>query len=235
MQVTTDRPIWNAESISALREGYVADKTGQEIADIMRERFGFIISPKTVYNALDRFCQEERAANAKKTKERAEAAKARASRLIADGKTVAQAAEIMGVSVFSIYEWVPSEARPRTPMTEFNEWLTRFEPIPVPEDPIVDNGKLIFDLEAEDCRWPIGKDADGAFRFCGCQYHRRPAASKERPYCSAHAELDRKIVVEVGIHPTLQTRKNRMAAVSALMDDPISLVEMPPAEMKLAA
>lgn len=189
MHYSKGRAIWDEESIGVLRESYLAKKTAQEIADILRDRFDFDISPKAVYNALGRFCEGERTASDKSAKEKAEANRRRAGELIAAGKTVAETADIMGVSIFSIYEWVPSSFRPKTPLSEFNEWLSRFEPLPVQEDPIVDGGKLIFDLSGEDCRWPIGKDADGAFRFCGCQYHRE-SGSKARPYCEAHAKLD---------------------------------------------
>ncbi len=43
----------------------------------------------------------------------------------------------------------------------------------------------LLDLEAGDCRWPIGDPRHSGFGFCG--QPRRPG----RPYCAAHAECAR--------------------------------------------
>lgn len=197
MRLIQDRPMWTDEAVSCLRDSYLAGKTGQEISEILQERFGFLIAPKTVYNALDRFCKSERTAHAQEEKERTEALRASARSLSAAGNSISEISKIMGVPIFTLYYWLPAEERPQTPLTEFNVWLSRFVPVYIPEDPIVDTGKLIYELATEDCRWPIGKDADGAFRFCGCQFHRESVASKQRPYCEAHAAGDVMVAAEV--------------------------------------
>ncbi len=43
--------------------------------------------------------------------------------------------------------------------------------------------KTLADLEANDCRWPIGDPKDAAFHFCG-----EPKLA-ERSYCEAHWQM----------------------------------------------
>jgi len=56
----------------------------------------------------------------------------------------------------------------------------------IPPEPIVDTGKVLLDLEIADCRWIIGKDTDGEYRYCGCErgkdQHKQVAM-----YCREHA------------------------------------------------
>ncbi len=40
--------------------------------------------------------------------------------------------------------------------------------------------KTLADLEADDCRWPIGDPRQAGFHFCGAQ------KEEGRPYCVAH-------------------------------------------------
>jgi hypothetical protein len=43
--------------------------------------------------------------------------------------------------------------------------------------------KTVANLEAEDCRWPIGDPRDANFHFCGAQ------RISGRPYCETHWRL----------------------------------------------
>ena len=43
--------------------------------------------------------------------------------------------------------------------------------------------KTMANIEANECRWPIGDPRDANFHFCGAQQ------SAGRAYCSAHWEL----------------------------------------------
>jgi GcrA cell cycle regulator len=45
--------------------------------------------------------------------------------------------------------------------------------------------KPLVELEAEDCKWPIGEPGTAGFGFCAC---RRVAGA---PYCTAHLERSR--------------------------------------------
>jgi GcrA cell cycle regulator len=40
--------------------------------------------------------------------------------------------------------------------------------------------KTLLDLEARDCRWPIGEPRNSDFHFCGAR------AAEGRPYCVLH-------------------------------------------------
>jgi GcrA cell cycle regulator len=42
--------------------------------------------------------------------------------------------------------------------------------------------KILIDLEAGDCRWPVGDPRHADFHFCGAQ------KIAGRPYCAAHWE-----------------------------------------------
>lgn len=235
MHYSEDRSRWDDESIGVLREDYLARKSISEIIVSLKEKCGIVATGPAVHNALARHCAEERSARRQELQEKLDANRTRARELIASGLSVYEAASIMGVKIDNVYDWVPSEARPKSPTFEFNEWLKQFQPIPVQEDPIVDCGKLIYELELEDCRWPIGKDADGAFRFCGCGFHRSALAGKSRPYCTTHAELDRKKIDAIGKRPdsAFRVRKNTMPAVLSLMGRSVDLAE--PEELKMAA
>jgi GcrA cell cycle regulator len=43
--------------------------------------------------------------------------------------------------------------------------------------------KALLDLEARDCRWPIGDPKQDGFHFCGAQ------RTGDRPYCVEHWAL----------------------------------------------
>ena len=43
--------------------------------------------------------------------------------------------------------------------------------------------KTMTNIEANECRWPIGDPRDAGFHFCGA------LQSAGRPYCAAHWEL----------------------------------------------
>jgi integrase len=50
------------------------------------------------------------------------------------------------------------------------------------EGEITDEGKTFADLGNKDCRYPIGKDANGGYRFCGCPV-------TKGSYCAKHWDV----------------------------------------------
>lgn len=64
--------------------------------------------------------------------------------------------------------------------------LLAHQPEPLPPEPIVDTGKTILELEHADCRWIIGKDIDGEWRYCGCE-RGKDHHPQVRFYCREHA------------------------------------------------
>jgi hypothetical protein len=48
--------------------------------------------------------------------------------------------------------------------------------------------------DSNDCRWRIGMDADGTWRFCGCPRH-RTAAGMFLKYCARHSDMAARGVV----------------------------------------
>lgn len=198
LEQDNERFDWTDDAITILKAGIEARRPRSEIAAELQEKFGIRPTDFALASAVHRYCLEERRIAAEESKRAFENNKARANQLMATGQyTVTQIADIMGVPIHNIYFWIPSAKRPQSRFG-FASYLAQFHPVEVPEDPIVDHGKVLMDLQAEDCRWPIGKDADGAFRFCGCQFHRdqnRPA--KTRPYCDAHTVMDRRPVIDL--------------------------------------
>jgi hypothetical protein len=75
-------------------------------------------------------------------------------------------------------------------------YLVPFVPDPnAAAEPIVDSGVTLIGLGADDCRWPIGVDCDGAHRFCGCPQH-RPRMKYAPEYCEPHTRMALKPVVD---------------------------------------
>lgn len=185
---------WTDDAIAVLKAGIEARRPRSEVATELQEKFGIRPTDFALASAVHRYCPEERRIVAEDSKRELENNRSRANELMATGQhTVSQIAEIMGVPIHNVYFWIPSAKRPKAIRSGFASYLAQFHPVEVPEDPIVDHGKVLMDLQPEDCRWPVGKDADGAFRFCGCQFHRdqkRPANT--RPYCDAHTVMDRR-------------------------------------------
>lgn len=189
----SDNIDWTPEAIEHIRAGYVARHSRAEIKNGLQEKFGIEPSPRSIESALARYCAEERRAVMQATREELNANRARASELISSGRSVKETAAILQVPEYLVYDWVPSSVRrsdPKNVMALFNAYLGNFQPSAVPEDPIVDSGALVQNLGPEDCRWPIGKDADGKFRFCGCRFHRPAGIKRGRPYCASHTAID---------------------------------------------
>lgn len=179
---------WDRDVIEFVRSSFAAKVPRSGIKDALREKFGIDASMRAVDGAISRYCGDVRGSLADEVSAEREALKARVLELIETGLTPSEAADAMGLRRSRVYKWF--RGRGSGPATlRLRYWLERFETFPVPDDPIVDGGKLIVDLGSDDCRWPIGKDADGQFRFCGCPFHRQQG-TKSRPYCEAHAELD---------------------------------------------
>ena len=81
--------------------------------------------------------------------------------------------------------------QPKQPRWQMRDCGLTFAPLPdnraklsafgiAPEDAAIIRRSLV-DLNASDCRWPIGDPQHDDFGFCGA-----PALSR-RPYCQAHA------------------------------------------------
>lgn len=49
-------------------------------------------------------------------------------------------------------------------------------------------GKVFMDLDEQDCHWPIGRDEEGAQRFCACERHGGPGRLTQF-YCDKHASV----------------------------------------------
>lgn len=59
----------------------------------------------------------------------------------------------------------------------------------IPDDPIVDHGKLLIELKENDCRWPIGVDTDKQFRFCASGKMRPSFGKLTACYCETHVDM----------------------------------------------
>lgn len=77
--------------------------------------------------------------------------------------------------------------------------IRRELPTPLPDEPVTEDGVSFDDLAEHSCRWPIGKDQDNKWRFCGCERKVSRAAiacQSVMPttaryvssYCDTHAE-----------------------------------------------
>lgn len=203
---------WGEQEIEFVRAHFSARVPRPQIIALLRDQFGINSTPRALDGLITRHCAEERKVRAQQVKEKLAANQARARELIASGSTPLEAAKIMGVSNRCIYDWVPQRERASLGVwigPSLKCWLDRFAPVPVPPDPIIAHGKLITDLESDNCRWPIGKDVDGLFRFCGCHFHRIANRHQERPYCDHHAKDD---VRPVKTNPLGRLPKYRDAA-----------------------
>lgn len=69
----------------------------------------------------------------------------------------------------------PAKARVLKPIGEAVGNSRASPPPPAPLEP-----RLLVDLDWRDCRWPVGRDADGRHTFCG-----QPQVPG-RPYCARH-------------------------------------------------
>lgn len=93
--------------------------------------------------------------------------------------------ELRGIKV------IPRTGRSEKPETIFDLVFGKRNAVirdaePPPPEPIVGHGKTLEQLAAPDCRWIIGKDIDGDWRYCACER----AAGLHRQvkmYCRAHA------------------------------------------------
>lgn len=200
MDRETDKPRWDEKAIGILRAALAERELPEQTISKLRDECGFEPGKKALEVAFTRYCKDERKVIADEAQKTLDENRTRARSLIASGHTPAEAAEIMGVHFLRIYAWVPAASRSPNPVSAgalLELWLSKFEPTSVPDDEVISTGHLIENLGAEDCRWPIGKDADGKFRFCGCHFHRVSPATKRRPYCEAHARMDVRLPAEV--------------------------------------
>ena len=62
--------------------------------------------------------------------------------------------------------------------------------------------KGLIDLEARDCRWPIGDPRQDGFHFCGARQ------APDRPYCAEHWQL--------AFIPSLRQQRQQAAAANRL-------------------
>lgn len=74
--------------------------------------------------------------------------------------------------------------------------IRRELPTPLPDEPVTQDGVSFADMGEHACRWPIGKDEDGHWRFCGCERKSSLECVSVVPvmprhassYCEEHAE-----------------------------------------------
>lgn len=181
MQLDRQYVYWSPEHIEFVRQCYVAERSFAEIIDGLQENFGLTVGQRQVETIIRRHCKAEVEARREKEERTREALAEEARKLIAQGKTPSEVAKQIGVEVKRVRRWIGSWRRVR-PTFGFKKWLEKQRRESVPEDPIIDHGFLITELRHGDCRWPIGKDTDGLFRFCGCQ-----RSSITSQYCTTHA------------------------------------------------
>lgn len=202
---------WKPENIEFIRGRYVAGQNSTEISDALWQAFGLQCSAKSLQSIIYRYCRDEVDAKHKGVAEARNDLQTKARELAAEGMASADIAKALNVTIDRIYGWVDKEhkrpwsRRTRSPSFDFGKWLARQERSAIPEDPIVEGGRLITELASDECRWPIGKDGDGLFRFCGCRFEYAARTVRLSPYCDAH--------VMVSIKP-------RLPAIETVLAEP---------------
>lgn len=179
---------WQPEHIEFIRQSYIAGKSAFETIEDLRKIHGIIGTEKSIQSVLYRYCRKEVAENQKHTKGTRHSLRFEARKLAATGLAPSVIARTLRVTIDCVYSWVDRESRPlRKQSFDIRRWLSRQDHDEIPDDPLVNGGRLITELKHDQCRWPIGKDIDGLFRFCGCHFSHSAIAARASPYCDEHA------------------------------------------------
>lgn len=169
-----------------IRGLYIAGQSTAEMLDGLQKAHGITLKEKALESIIHRYCREEIEAR-KAVINETRKLRSKVRELAAQGHADAEIADKCEISSDQVQGMIERKGGRAT--FDFGKWLARQEYSEVPEDPIVDGGLLITELGTSECRWPIGKDTDGLFRFCGCQFDRSARNRVLGPYCDAHAPL----------------------------------------------
>lgn len=171
-----------------IRQLYTASRSNKQIRDGLEETFGVILKEKALESVIARYLREEIAARNRAKGNERKYLQDEIRKLARTGISTTAIATTAGASVDVVRKVIPPWERPSQPAS-FMRFLNKQVFDPIPDDPIIDGGRLITELLANECRWPIGKDADGLFRFCGCHFVRTSNSARPGPYCDVHLVL----------------------------------------------
>lgn len=172
---------WTAEKLQFASDAYFSGIMARQVAEAMNERFGTFYTKHSIALAMRRHFPERVAKMGAEKEQFEEAKNKEIKKLISDGWRAPAIARKTGVDLRRVQRIAGQDRAGVTRSLNLcRPWMDD-EPLDRSlEGDVTEKGVHFSDLGANDCRYSIGKDEFGSYRFCASPV--LPGKS----YCGCH-------------------------------------------------
>jgi hypothetical protein len=195
---------WNIEAATRARRYFDDGDSFAVMAERLSSDFGESITRASAKSAVYRFYPELKNQRKAESHRKKEAREAAFKCDVGNGARVANIAKAHGVSEALVRTRAPAADYRRFDMRHSfsrvvakraeallagpdRAWIEKHPVDPSLEGEITSAGKLFLELDDDECRYSIGKDAGGGYRFCGCK--QGEIKGTRAAYCACHGAM----------------------------------------------